>query len=124
VGKSIREIDAIVTTIADSLDWLDYLLFDTGDAGNQLNSRTRFESATQSPILIDDRVDAASLRIHYDDGSGVMTERFNRSLANFEIFADGIVLCDVLLNFAAHAFIDRSLASNRRLATLFGTAAR
>src|SRR6185295_18997360 len=75
-----------------------------------------------SPILIHHGVDTGALRIHYDDCSGVMTERFNRSLAHFEIFADGIVLGDVLLNFIAHAFVDRALASNRRLATLLGAA--
>src|ERR1051325_4943239 len=52
VSKSVRQVNSIVTAIADGLDRLDHLLFDTGDAGNQLDSRTWVESAAQSPILL------------------------------------------------------------------------
>jgi hypothetical protein len=110
--ERLGKIKAVIAAGADGFHGLNYLLRNSCHTGHQLDRRTRFEAAAQSPLLIDHRVDTSRLRIHHDHGSGMMTQRADGSLSNFQVLAHGAVLGDVVGHFIAHAFIDRPLASD------------
>src|SRR5581483_1851654 len=80
-------------------------------------------TATKCPVLINHGVNAAGFWIHHHDCAGVMAKRLNGGFAHFQIFSSGVVLGDIRLGFIAHAFVDGSLASDRRLARSFGATA-
>jgi hypothetical protein len=54
----------------------------------------------------------------------MMTEGRDSRIAHFQVFAYGIVSGDIRLDFVAHAFVDRALSGNGRLAGSFGTSPR
>jgi hypothetical protein len=51
----------------------------------------------------------------------MMPEGRDSRIAHFHVFAHRIVFGDIGLNFVAHAFIQRALSGNGRLAGSFGT---
>src|SRR5207248_5568048 len=65
-----------------------------------------------------------ALRIHHDDGAGVMAQGVDCGPANIQILTGSSVPGDIFRHFIAHAFIDRSLTSDSSRARSFCPATR
>jgi hypothetical protein len=87
-------------------------LVQAGQSGNQLNCRAGLKPTPDTPLLIDETVNAAGLGIHDHHRARVITERAYRDATHFRIFAGSNVPRNESLNFVAHRFVDRTLASD------------
>ena len=124
MGQRVSKIQAGIAADADGFHRLNHLLGNTGNACHQLDRRTGLEATAQGPLLIDDRINASALRIHYYHRASMMTQGVDGGATNIQVLTDGAVPGNVLGNFITHAFIDRALTSNRSGPRCFRTTTR
>jgi len=91
----------------------------SGGGGDELDRRTRPDTATYGPVLIDDRQDLAGLSFKNNNRTGVATQRIDRHLADRRIFAFRLIVGDISHRLRAKATFKGYFAGDRLATGLF-----
>src|SRR5579883_421010 len=126
MGESVGQIHLIAARSRNvhRFDRTYDMLAESRKTRDEFNRRARLVAFTHAPILIDDRINLSGLRIHHNDRSGATRcgERVDGDATDFHVFADRLIMRDVLHRLVMQVLIESALACDGLLAGDFAAA--